>query len=196
MGKLVLTDTQSDENDTPLANLGLITGASQTFTEREPATFAKAYNDSELLDGQSAVFFESEDGNTPLGVSRTNFRINEDLLNGVTKVKDMSGNAVMEALYGTNRNIIGSGGAYENTTYLGLSAAILSDFSSRTSHTTYTAEVSISLRDGLELTLRNELGVDIDEEMLKLSVLENSYAAAARALNTIQEMFDSLEAAV
>ena len=191
-GDLILEDT----NGTTLTTLGLITATPQRFEERDPPTFAKAYNDITAETGQSEIFFETRDGDTPMGGSRMNFRINRDLFNGETTLKDLSGNAVMEALYANNRTIKGSSVNFDDMTYLGLGSSILTDMSARASHATSRADTTTALRDGLESTLRNKVGVDIDEEMMKLTVLENSYSAAAKALDTIQKMFEALEGAV
>ena len=41
----------------------------------------------------------------------------------------------------------------------------------------------------------NDIGVNIDEEMANLIVVQNAYAAAARAVTAASEMFDELLAA-
>jgi flagellar hook-associated protein 1 FlgK len=40
------------------------------------------------------------------------------------------------------------------------------------------------------------LGVSIDEEMARLTVLQNSYAASARVIDSINQMMQTLEQAV
>lgn len=190
-GKLVLTDTEG----TALADMRMISGTTQTFEERNPPTFAKAYNDAATADGFSDTFFEAKNGNV-LETSRLNFQINIDLFNAKSTVKDQAGNAVMSSLYSNNRSLSGSGSDFTRSNYLGLASGILSDLSGRASHATSSAQTSLSLSQGMERTLRNKVGVDIDEEMMRLTILENSYSAAATALNTIQKMFDALEAAV
>ncbi|GAB5388715.1 MAG: flagellar hook-associated protein FlgK [Alphaproteobacteria bacterium] len=50
--------------------------------------------------------------------------------------------------------------------------------------------------DTLEVELKNDSAVNIDEEMAELIKLEASYSASAKAISTIQEMFDQLLNAV
>ncbi len=53
-------------------------------------------------------------------------------------------------------------------------------------------EDSATLRDLLEERFMNETGVNIDEELSTLIVVQTAYAAAARAVTTASEMFDEL----
>ena len=193
-----LTTVYEVQNSTGvLSALGLTDSATTLTTEkRDPPTFANAYNNAELQDGEAAYFFRAEDENTPLGVSRVNFEINPDLFNGSLALKDFAGNAVMDAINSDTRDMVGSGVRFTNHDYVSLASGILTDVSARAFHATTAASDSMELRDGLASALRDKVGVDIDEEMLRLSVLENSYAATARAVDTIQKMFDALEAAV
>jgi flagellar hook-associated protein 1 FlgK len=51
----------------------------------------------------------------------------------------------------------------------------------------------------LELTeqrYHQETGVNLDEELANLQVLQNAYAASARLMTVIQTLFDTLQAAV
>jgi flagellar hook-associated protein 1 FlgK len=43
---------------------------------------------------------------------------------------------------------------------------------------------------------QSDTGVNLDEEIANLQVLQNAYAASARLLTVVQEMFDTLEQAV
>lgn len=53
-------------------------------------------------------------------------------------------------------------------------------------------EDSTTLRDLLEERFLNETGVNIDEELSTLIIVQTAYAAAARAVTTASEMFDEL----
>ncbi|MCC7305012.1 MAG: flagellar hook-associated protein FlgK [Alphaproteobacteria bacterium] len=53
-----------------------------------------------------------------------------------------------------------------------------------------------SLRDTLQTQLQDTSGVNIDEELGNLVVMQTAYAAAARVINAINDLFDDLLAAV
>lgn len=86
--------------------------------------------------------------------------------------------------------------AAQTASILDYGAKIMSDLAGRASDAT-----NISATDALVLeqtltSLQNLEGVNIDEEMAELIDLESKYEAAATLIGIIQEMFDSLLAAV
>jgi flagellar hook-associated protein 1 FlgK len=53
--------------------------------------------------------------------------------------------------------------------------------------------------DTLQMTEQrhqSETGVNLDEELANLQVLQNAYAASARLITVVQTLFDTLQAAV
>ncbi|MFN6953176.1 MAG: flagellar hook-associated protein FlgK [Acetobacteraceae bacterium] len=58
------------------------------------------------------------------------------------------------------------------------------------------AEAAGTLRTGLEARFAQMSGVDVDREMAAMVVLQNAYAANARVISAVQQMFDSLLGAV
>ena len=49
-----------------------------------------------------------------------------------------------------------------------------------------------STYEDLELTLQNQAGVNLDEEVANMNLYQQSYEAGAHVLSTLQEMFDTL----
>jgi flagellar hook-associated protein 1 FlgK len=47
-----------------------------------------------------------------------------------------------------------------------------------------------------EQRYQQETGVNLDEELANLQLLQNAYAASARLMTVIQTLFDTLQAAV
>ena len=47
-----------------------------------------------------------------------------------------------------------------------------------------------------EQRYQQDTGVNLDEELANLQVLQNAYAASARLMTVIQTLFDTLQAAV
>jgi flagellar hook-associated protein 1 FlgK len=170
------TVTLANTVGTPLTGLGL---ATQTATA-----------------GQAEYFFEVETGTTPDSASRTNIQVNDTLATGTEAVKTLAGNDVLNALNGSNRELVGSAMRLSSESYSGLASGILTDFVKRSETANTRAEESEALRTDLKQALRNELGVSIDEEMARLTVLQNSYAASARVIDSINQMMQTLEQAV
>lgn len=144
---------------------------------------------------QSADFFVAESGTTPTSVSRTNFALATAIDNGSLGVKTTNLNQAVEGLNGSVRGFSGSGVSISNTDYTGLANKVLSELTQAGERATRNAEESEVLRAGLFQSLRDETGVDVDEEMATLTVLQNSYAATARVIDVINQMFQALELA-
>ena len=49
-----------------------------------------------------------------------------------------------------------------------------------------------NLQASVEQKLRNLTGVNVDDELAQLTVLQNNYAALAQVMNAIREMFDEV----
>jgi flagellar hook-associated protein 1 FlgK len=58
------------------------------------------------------------------------------------------------------------------------------------------AEAASALRTGLEGRFSRVSGVDVDQEMAAMVMLQNSYAANARVMSAVQQMFEQLLGAV
>ncbi len=178
-GALALTNT----NNTPLTALGFtVNGTSASI--RGTATA-----------GQSATFFVAEAGNTPMDVDRTNLALTTGLANNSLSLRTGNRTEILSALNSSNRSITGSASTIANTDYTGLTNGILTGLSQRAERATLDAQESEGLRAGLNQALRDEVGVNIDEEMARLTVLQNAYAASARVIDTISQMFQALELA-
>jgi flagellar hook-associated protein 1 FlgK len=144
---------------------------------------------------ESNDFFVAEGGDTPLDVSRTNFALATALDNRSLSVKIGNRTEIIKAFNASSREINGSGVTIANTDYTGLSNGILTELTQSAERATLQAQESDGLRQGLYQSLRDDVGVDIDEEMAQLTVLQNSYAATARVIDTINQMFLALERA-
>lgn len=176
-GTLVVTDATA----TPLASLGFTTVANVATLEGTPQS------------GEAARFFEAESGDTPGGVNRVNFRVNDTLINNSEDVKLLVGNRVVEALNGEARNIVGSGINIQDEDYTGLAAGILVEVTRQGEIATREFTRADTLRGNLFQALRDEVGVNVDEELARLTVLQNSFSATARVLTIVDDLFGTLE---
>ncbi len=179
-GTLVITDATA----TPLASLGFTTVANVASLEGTPQT------------GEASAFFEGETGTTPDDVSRVNFRVNDTLTSNSENVKQLVATDVIAAMNDNQRDLVGSGVSFTNQTYTGLAANILTEVSRQGEIATRTAERTETARLNLFQALRDDVGVNIDEELAQLTVLQNSFAASARVLSVVDDLFATLETIV
>ncbi len=95
----------------------------------------------------------------------------------------------------TSFSAAGNFGA-RTTDILTYAGQIVSDIAVRASTAESNSDVAISVYNQTKDLLDNSQGVNIDEETIRLTTLENQYQAAATLLQTVQDMFDSLLDAV
>jgi flagellar hook-associated protein 1 FlgK len=169
--------------NTPLTALGFtINGTAASIDGTASAT-------------ESNDLFVAESGTTPTSVTRTNFALATAIENNTLEVKTGNLNQSVAALNASARGFSGSGINIQNVDYTGLATKVLTELTQTGERATRNAEESETLRAGLFQSLRDETGVDVDEEMATLTVLQNSYAATARVIDAINQMFQALELA-
>ncbi len=79
-----------------------------------------------------------------------------------------------------------------NATIAGFASQLLSSAASQAAAAKDQLDFSKSLLSQLDTRLQNDSGVDLDEELANLTVLQNAYGAAARVVSVASEMFDEL----
>ncbi len=75
-------------------------------------------------------------------------------------------------------------------------SAILSTNATQAAQNKENLNAQRTLTESLERKFEGERGVNLDEELSNLIVFEQAFAASARLISTIQQMFDALERAV
>ena len=111
-------------------------------------------------------------------------------------MKLLVGSRVLTSLNSEARAIVGSGINIQSEDYTGLASGILVEITRQGEVATRQSIRSETLRDNLYQALRDEVGVNVDEELARLTVLQNSFAATARVLSVVDELFGTLETIV
>lgn len=130
------------------------------------------------------------------GTNRYNFQLNQTLLDGTQQMKKNAAHDVVVALTSADRNFVAAGLVLTNVSYKGLAVGIVG--ASLVNAKTVQDSGKFNA-DSLKLTeqrYQSEVGVNLDEEIANLQVLQNSYAASARLLTVVQNLFDELQAAI
>lgn len=74
----------------------------------------------------------------------------------------------------------------------GLASGIMAYNAKQTSENETNRDTAESLQATVEQKYRNLTGVNVDDELAQLTVLQNNYAALAQVMNAINEMFDQV----
>ncbi|PKU26007.1 flagellar hook-associated protein FlgK [Telmatospirillum siberiense] len=83
-----------------------------------------------------------------------------------------------------------------SSTFSGYAASIISDVAARASNASTAATSSQTTLSTMTNNLSAQSGVNTDEEMAKLTELQNAYASSAKVVSTVQTMFNALLQAV
>lgn len=185
----VSTDAGTNVIQKLRSQLNSIISAMTTSDAGPPETFAYAYNNAAVSTdpslNEATTFF--------VGTGISDFAVNPNLIDGTQTIKRSSADVVTEALDDDTRSLSADGISTTNTTYSAYVSSILTGFQEAASSVSTAATTATSQREYLSETLSNETGVDTDSETLKLTSLQNAYAACAKVLAVLQNMFDTLQ---
>ena len=130
------------------------------------------------------------------GSDRYDFQMNAALLNGSLQLKKNSASDVVKALTTTDRNFLSTGIALTSVSYSGMMTGVVGNSISGAKMLSDQAKFDTDALNMSTQRYSSDTGVNLDEEIANLQVLQNAYAASARLLTVVQEMFDTLEQAV
>ncbi|HEU0118621.1 MAG TPA: flagellar hook-associated protein FlgK [Alphaproteobacteria bacterium] len=165
-----------------------------TTTSGSPTSFEAAYDGATTGTGELANQFFTV--NTVGGViDPSSLKINASLLNGTATLKQASGTAVNTALTAT-RSFSAAGLTTTSGTYVDLVNGILSGFQAAANTVSTQSTTATQQQTYYKQSLTNATGVNVDNELVNLTTLQNSYAASAHVISTINQMLQELEAAV
>jgi flagellar hook-associated protein 1 FlgK len=156
-----------------------------------PPAFEAAYDGAATQPGEQAnSFFTTSDGSTT--ANRFDLVVNPNLLDGTMQIKQAAATPVVTALTQTTQSLNAGGLSVSNQTYAGIANAIMSNTSSNASQASSAATSSAAVSTALSSQFSSAVGVNMDDEMANLIVLQNSYAASARIMATLSSMLSSL----
>lgn len=130
------------------------------------------------------------------GTDRYSFKINADLAAGTQQLKKNAAPEVVNAISSSERSFIAIGLSLTSVSYKGLMSGFIGQASTNAKVITDNAALSADTLSMTEQRYLQDTGVNLDEELATLQVLQNAYAASARLMTVIQTLFDTLQAAV
>lgn len=127
---------------------------------------------------------------------RYTFKINAELSGGFQQLKKNAAPDVVNAINSSERSFIAVGLSLTSVSYKGLMSGFIGTAAANAKVITDTAELSSETLKMTEQRYLQDTGVNLDEELANLQILQNAYAASARLMTVIQTLFDTLQAAV
>lgn len=130
------------------------------------------------------------------GTDRFTFQVNQALLDRTQQLKKNSANAVVNALNATDRTLTAAGLTLTGVSYKGMFTGMVGTSLVNAKFIADQSKFNSESIAQTEQRYQADVSVNLDEEIANLQVLQNAYAASARLLSVIQELFDTLQAAV
>jgi flagellar hook-associated protein 1 len=153
----------------------------------EPTSFADAYDGGQpILPGELPDRFFLGDG-------AGSIRVNDALLNGRVRIKESAIAAVATSLTVTGRSFSADGATARDVSYVGIVTTVITTFSANSKLAQEQSVIATDFKEQLETRYQNNTGVNMDEEIALLQVLQRNYSAAARVLQTVNNMLDAIE---
>jgi flagellar hook-associated protein 1 FlgK len=196
--------------------IGKITSQLQNFANMFVNTaaggFADTYNSASSSNSSElgSGFFTASLGANGLP-ELDSFGVNSALVAGTSSVKQASATAVANTFTASNLAIdmsnyptsttttstfTATGLTANNQTYAGVASSILSGFQQSANAIQTASTAATAQKTYYQNSLTSETGVDTDTELINLTNWQNSYAAVAHVVSTIQSMYTVLEGMV
>lgn len=149
-------------------------------------TFATAYDSATSASGDLASGFFT-------GSTRYDFALNSALANNTSTIKSAAASGVATDMELANRTITATGINVSNASYASYTDAIIYTHSQNNKQISDQALIYKTQKEDYGKRLQNDVGVNVDAELVQLTQLQNNYSATARVLSTIQQMFETLD---
>jgi flagellar hook-associated protein 1 FlgK len=130
------------------------------------------------------------------GTNRFDFQVNAALASGSLQVKRNAASAVVDALGSADRNFTAVGLALTNVSYQGLMTGVVGNSIANAKTISDQQKFDSDQVTMSQQRFQADVGVNLDQEIANLQIVQNAYAASARLLTVVQQMFDQLQQAV
>lgn len=182
------------------AQLAKLCDAFTNSSGSTPSTFATAYTaaiTSSTASGATqygqtlASSFFTVTNDSSGNPDPTTFAVNSLITAGTDGIPQTGTQAIANS-FGSTATYTASGLNAANVTYAGLTNAILSNFQQDANSISTMNATASSQQTYYKQTLADQTGVNTDTELAHLVTYQNSYAASAHVMSTINQMLSSL----
>jgi flagellar hook-associated protein 1 len=164
-----------------------------------PATaFQAAYNNATPANaGELASdFFTIPNFGANPSTDAFDFQVNPALLNGTATVKQSAATPVVTQLLAATNNFSAGGVSVTNESYTSIASALASNQTQIAQQAQANQQASASTLTTTQTAYQNATGVNVNQQLSQLVVLQNTYGASAKVISVVQQLFTALEAAV
>ncbi|MDG5497054.1 flagellar hook-associated protein FlgK [Niveispirillum sp. BGYR6] len=156
----------------------------------EPTSFADAYDKASPA-GEGEL-----DNRFFIGKGAGDIQLNPALLSGEKKIKQSAVTGVTQSLSASGRSLNADGLRITSVSYSSMVSTVIGSWSTNAKVTHEQATIATDFKSQLDSRYKNNTGVNMDEEIAMLQVLQRNYSAAARVMQTVNTMLDAIEGIV
>jgi flagellar hook-associated protein 1 len=155
------------------------------FLSTASGSFGAAYNGATSGAGELASGFFA-------GTGRTDIDVAAALQNGTSTVKVAGAAAVVPTFNDNTRSYTMDGLTVTNVSYSGLVTNIVAALQQAGSTVKDNFDIASGQETFFAERFQNSTGVNVDEELVNLQIMQNAYQASARLISVINEMYQTL----
>ncbi|PWR18584.1 flagellar hook-associated protein FlgK [Zavarzinia aquatilis] len=159
-----------------------------SLTSTGTGDFATAYDGATTATGELASGFFVMTGSS--------IAVNPALLDGTASLKQAAIAPAAAALVSGSHTLSAGGLTVTGEDYAGLARSIISSLSADVGAVTNKADLASATKSEAATRFQSSVGVNMDEELANLQVLQNAYAASAKVMQTVNQLYESLFAII
>jgi len=160
--------------------------------------FQAAYNNATPTNAgelASDFFTIPSFGTTPNG-DAFDFQVNPALLNGTATVKQSAATPVVTQLLAATNSFSAGGVSVTNESYTGIASSLASNQTQRAQQAQANQQAATTTLSTTQTAYQNATGVNVNQQLSQLIVLQNTYGASAKVISVVQQLFTALETAM
>ncbi|MDD3446490.1 MAG: flagellar hook-associated protein FlgK [Zavarzinia sp.] len=161
-----------------------VTAFAALFTDPAAGGFAATYDGATTATGELATDFFVMTGST--------LSVNPALLDGSASLKQAAIADVQTALDSGSRSLVVGGLTVSGKDYAGLAAAITTGLTTDVAAVTNKADLAEATRTEALTRFESSVGINMDAELANLQVLQNAYAASAKVMQAVNQLYNDL----
>ena len=171
-----------------------LTGSSSSFVTSYSSAVTSSTASGATQNGASVAssFFTVSTNASTGKADPGSLTVNSALLSGSSVLPQTGLSAVYNSFTST-ASYTASGLTASNVTYSELASSILSNFQTAANSVKASSTDATTQQSYYQTALSNATGVNSDSELVTLTTLQNSYAASAKVISVIKELYTALE---
>ncbi len=159
-----------------------------------PTAIQSAYDDATPVNtGELPTSFFTLPSPLTAGTERFSLQVNANLLNGTNTLKESAATPLLNALTATNQTFSAGGLSLSNVSVSAVTDGIANNETARAQQAQSDQQTSATALATTQTTYANATGVNVDQQLAQLIVLQNSYGASAKVISVVDQLFTLLQ---